>query len=95
MNYKMRNLKNIYKKSLTNCSKNYLSTVTSTAKKTSATICKVDNPYTQEIHIEKPFVSKKEIPSYIDNALSALSFLNSVRQLNFIKFKLTINKNKF
>ncbi len=80
----MKSLKQLLKKQIYLNSKSYFSTATSSTKKSSVNICKVDNPYTQEIHIEKPFVSKKEIPNYLDNALSASSFLKSVRIFKFI-----------
>jgi len=43
-----------------------------------ASVCKVDNPYTQKLHIEKPYVSSKEFNTYIENAESAASFLNAI-----------------
>lgn len=74
----MKNLNRIFKKTLSPNMKYYFSTATTSTKKGSVQVCKVDNPYTQEIHLERPFVNKKEIPNYMDNALSASSFLNSV-----------------
>lgn len=44
----------------------------------SHSICKVDNPYTQEIHIEKPFVSSSNINTFIENSGSASSFLKAI-----------------
>lgn len=49
-----------------------------TKGKNFASTCKVDNPYTQKLHIEKPYVSSKEFNTYFDNAESAASFLESI-----------------
>lgn len=55
----------------------------------SFSVCKVDNPYTQKVHLEKPFVKISEIKDYINNAKSAISFLDSVSLLKIItKFRL-------
>jgi acyl-CoA reductase-like NAD-dependent aldehyde dehydrogenase len=62
---------NLFRKSF-----NAMSTRRSFADKTK--VCVVDNPYTMETYTEVPYVNPTQIPIFIENANSAISFLNSI-----------------